>query len=907
MTGVDSAPREPPPERPGEPRIEGFPPGTEDLAGLALSGGGVRSATFALGALQALRDLDILKAFDYLSTVSGGGFTGAWWSAWLSRPPAVTGGSPFPPPEQLEPSRFPPVLLPGDGGPAGAVPGLPPPPVPPPSPPPTAVIDPVHHLRLFANYLTPRRGLFSADTWRGITFYVRTLLFTWLMLLPLLLAAVMGAQWLFAGDALRKVELGDAGVPTSFLCSLPDDYGGPSLLSASACRAVTPIPHVQVLKARLAYAAAPLIVLAVLLVTLSVLWLLHATAHSIAALLGVAGAATLVGVIVLASMGDGDSGRLARIAGLAAALAIASHGVLVIQGAYEERRVRHDVHRVELGRWQSWTLSTMVVLAAVLAVGGFGHELVWFLVAPDTGAVWQGVRKAGGWGAVLAAVASAAFAAYKTIPSGRVKDSSETLGPTTSALLLLAPYIVLGVLLAAFSWVGWVLPAAWAQREARLPAAGALVTWASLFALGFGVFEWVRDRLRRAGAPARRWWRWSPIDNAVLSGAVLVAAVLALDGAWRWWFGEAPVGPGQITRACARFGGAFALGFAAGELIRGRERWNGRALLLAALASVGLLTELWSAGVDEPGRLAWQILLLLVLWVVGLGWMVDPNLLSIHAFYKARLTRAYLGASNSAPGRGDHRGSAPGDDMALTELLESRTGRAVSPCQHDAEPRRGAGPRDVAALGRELHLLPLPLRLGARRLSLHRRVHVRAVVARHRDGHLRCRGQPDDGSADAERGADAAAVAVQRAPRLLGAHAVGPALERAARAPVALLPPARDARPHGQLGAYCYLTDGGHFDNTGLYALVERGCRYIVVCDCGADPRLGFEDIGVAIRRCRIDFGVEIDLAIDDFRAKGRAATRRARTSCGARSRTSRRTCGCSTSTTRGTPASSCG
>ena len=50
-----------------------------------------------------------------------------------------------------------------------------------------------------------------------------------------------------------------------------------------------------------------------------------------------------------------------------------------------------------------------------------------------------------------------------------------------------------------------------------------------------------------------------------------------------------------------------------------------------------------------------------------------------------------------------------------------------------------------------------------------------------------------------------------------------------------------------------------------LYALVERGCRLIVVCDCGADPELGFEDIGTAIRRCRIDFGAEIDLQIDPF------------------------------------------
>jgi len=56
------------------------------------------------------------------------------------------------------------------------------------------------------------------------------------------------------------------------------------------------------------------------------------------------------------------------------------------------------------------------------------------------------------------------------------------------------------------------------------------------------------------------------------------------------------------------------------------------------------------------------------------------------------------------------------------------------------------------------------------------------------------------------------------------------------------------------LGSYCYLTDGGHFDNTGLYSLIERGCRYIVLVDNGADPEACFADVGEAIRRCRIDF-----------------------------------------------------
>jgi hypothetical protein len=66
-------------------RRYGLPPATDDnLAGLALSGGGIRSATFALGVLQALAGRDLLKRVDYLSTVSGGGYIGCSLLWWLS-------------------------------------------------------------------------------------------------------------------------------------------------------------------------------------------------------------------------------------------------------------------------------------------------------------------------------------------------------------------------------------------------------------------------------------------------------------------------------------------------------------------------------------------------------------------------------------------------------------------------------------------------------------------------------------------------------------------------------------------------------------------------------------------------------------------------------------------------------
>src|SRR4030095_2186723 len=49
----------------------------------------------------------------------------------------------------------------------------------------------------FANYLTPRKGILSGDTWRAIAVVTRNLLMTWVMLLPILFSAVGAAQSVF--------------------------------------------------------------------------------------------------------------------------------------------------------------------------------------------------------------------------------------------------------------------------------------------------------------------------------------------------------------------------------------------------------------------------------------------------------------------------------------------------------------------------------------------------------------------------------------------------------------------------------------------------------------------------------------------------------------------------------------
>jgi hypothetical protein len=86
----DAPPSDRDPNNPDYPRTRPQPT-PSDLTGLALSGGGIRSAAVCLGALQGLHEHRIFPSIDYLSTVSGGGYTGCCLSAALSK-----GRGPFP-------------------------------------------------------------------------------------------------------------------------------------------------------------------------------------------------------------------------------------------------------------------------------------------------------------------------------------------------------------------------------------------------------------------------------------------------------------------------------------------------------------------------------------------------------------------------------------------------------------------------------------------------------------------------------------------------------------------------------------------------------------------------------------------------------------------------------------------
>lgn len=129
------------------------------LLGLALSGGGIRSATFSLGVVQTLARRGLLKHVDYLSTVSGGGYLGSCLSSLLNDP-GVSTDEAFPlanPPGASEP----PALM---------------------------------HLRNGSNYLAPGGIL---DKLRLPALLLRGIVLNLLAFIPLVMVAVLATELMY--------------------------------------------------------------------------------------------------------------------------------------------------------------------------------------------------------------------------------------------------------------------------------------------------------------------------------------------------------------------------------------------------------------------------------------------------------------------------------------------------------------------------------------------------------------------------------------------------------------------------------------------------------------------------------------------------------------------------------------
>ncbi len=61
---------------------------------------------------------------------------------------------------------------------------------------------------------------------------------------------------------------------------------------------------------------------------------------------------------------------------------------------------------------------------------------------------------------------------------------------------------------------------------------------------------------------------------------------------------------------------------------------------------------------------------------------------------------------------------------------------------------------------------------------------------------------------------------------------------------------------------YVHLSDGGHFENLGVYELVRRKVKLIFAFDVGADSEYKFHDLGKMTELIRVDFGAKLTIDI---------------------------------------------
>jgi hypothetical protein len=124
-----------------------------NLQGICFSGGGIRSATLNLGILQGLAERGMLPRFDYLSSVSGGGYIHEWFAAWVKREGL----------SEVEKKLKP---LPDSGQPSHP--------------------EAIRWLRKYSNYLTPQKGLLTGDTWVAVAIWFRNTFLNQLILVSIL-------------------------------------------------------------------------------------------------------------------------------------------------------------------------------------------------------------------------------------------------------------------------------------------------------------------------------------------------------------------------------------------------------------------------------------------------------------------------------------------------------------------------------------------------------------------------------------------------------------------------------------------------------------------------------------------------------------------------------------------------
>lgn len=771
------------------------------LAGLAFSGGGIRSATFNLGILQALAERKMLGDFDYLSTVSGGGYIGSWFSAWLKRKDG-----------KLDDVAD--ALCPGTAQ------------------------RPVRHepeairfLRQYSNYLTPRTGMFSADTWALLATYFRN---TALNLT--ILAALLGAMLV---------------VPRllSFLAgTIGHDHPGAFALIGAAT-----------------------VLLAVYHIALGV----SATADP-----------------ATRQWRPGQSqGRILLSVVLPLLVSAFTSSVAV----WHYRQHFTDIWKLippdSVHPVLTWIVAPGV---AYFAAWGFG----WWRAQhknrrgePSTTGAWQHRR--------------------------------EALGHFLCAVVALAVGVLM-LTWSVSTLHNWPLAEATLDGKARgmLLVSYGMPFMLSIFGISMILAVGLVGRMYND--KSREWWSrqggWTAICTlawfAVTAVALYSAPILGYLFANLHGSVQALIGSAWLATTLA----GLQLGHSSSTGKRGsRPYLEWIAALAPLLFSIGALFLISTAvyfmivpsvsatGWGGAGYKSWNDafnnyfnsasevtaqragVVFGCLLAVGfaLARRVDVNKFSLYMMYRNRLVRAYLGATNERRNPNPFTGFDERDDMHLNSMLATG-GVLQRPYPIINTALNLVNGKELAWQTRKAACFAFtPAFCGFELPSVAAGGPAQVVHEAQRGCFRPTAGYGEDNRA---RGDEEGSIKLGMAVAVSGA-AVSPNMGYHSSPALSFLmtlfnvrlgrwfanPRSKDwSRASPRFGIryllaelfgmsdadarFVYLSDGGHFENLGIYELVRRRCRLIVVIDASADGQLDFEDLGNAIRKCATDLHIEIDI-----------------------------------------------
>ncbi|HEY7185956.1 MAG TPA: patatin-like phospholipase family protein [Vicinamibacterales bacterium] len=723
----------------------------ENVIGLAFSGGGIRSATFNLGVLQRLQELDLLRSVDYMSTVSGGGYIGGWLLGNVRR-------------TQYWLSQL------------------------------TDWVPSIEHLRRYSNYLAPRSGLMSVDTWTMWASWIRNAFLIQLTAVVWLWVLLLGTrinESIFTWHRFESL----ATTPSNLILA-PMVF----MLTIAVCRSVLsetrPIKEGDVL----ALAVAPA-------------WL---------------------GSFITAAMLWADRPHISAGSSL----------------------LFSDVLAQSWRGWK-WPLTVMFVSLSLLAACSIDtrrSRIIAFIYGVVTAVLAMSV--------VYLGFCGVRFMFGQWGDEDRYAWMAYVFGP---------PLVLFAMSLPIVAIIGLIGNDSEDWRREWWTRFG---SWIGIWGVGFMLLS-----LTSVFAPLIVLYvfdrSWGAVQWGTVAGWVATIAGGLLSGNSDRTSG----GEGRTMTAAALewFSKIAAVAFVVGAVLIGATLLH--VLMVKIFTDQEVLSsKYWTHLMTITTRDYWIAFVVLTALALLFSWRFEINIFGLNQFYRNRLVRCYLGATRWRLGlRTPHAftGFDSQDDLELCHFRNLPT--------HEHSYR---GPFPI--LNGSLNLG------GSSDLGVHTRhsasfvfTPMRAGADRKAVGYAPMYGVRRSYAGGMKLGQAISVSGAAASPNM--GYSTSPLVAflltmfnvrlawwfpnpgrpnwHKSRLPISTWYLVKEmfglADEHNH---FINVSDGGHFENLGIYELVRRRCKVIIASDAECDPNLTFGSLGNVIRLCEVDFDAKIEIDVESIR-----------------------------------------